>query len=106
MGAWSLIVEGANTYSPDPNRKAAHTAWSRWSIIQKGVMIATDYLVNSGGVIFAAQELALPTPPELQIPSGIHGSRKDVDRWLRTTRRISPPCPKNAWRPASPTAKR
>jgi glutamate dehydrogenase (NAD(P)+) len=83
MGAWSLIVEGANTYSPDPNRKAARTRMEQVSYRQKGVMIATDYLVNSGGVIFAAQEQILPTPPELQPPEGMLGNRAAVDAWLR-----------------------
>jgi CBS domain-containing protein len=83
MGAWSLIVEGANTYSPDPNRKAARTRMEQVVYRQKRVMIATDYLVNSGGVIFAAQEQILPTPPELQIPEGLLGNRTAVDDWLR-----------------------
>ena len=83
MGAWSLIVEGANTYSPDPNRKAARTRMEQMVYRQKGVLIATDYLVNSGGVIFAAQEQILPTPPELQIPEGMLGNRPAVDAWLR-----------------------
>ena len=83
MGSWSLIVEGANTYSPDPNRKAARTRMEQVVYRQKGVMIATDYLVNSGGVIFAAQEQTLPTPPELQIPPEMLGHREAVDRWLR-----------------------
>jgi glutamate dehydrogenase (NAD(P)+) len=82
MGSWSLIVEGANTYSPDPNRKAARTRMEQVVYRQKGVMIATDYLVNSGGVIFAAQEQILPTPAELQIPSEMLGHREAVDRWL------------------------
>lgn len=83
MGTWSLIVEGANTYSPDPNRKAARTRMEQVVYRQKGVLIATDYLVNSGGVIFAAQEQILPTPPELQIPEGMLGNRPAVDAWLR-----------------------
>jgi glutamate dehydrogenase (NAD(P)+) len=83
MGAWSLIVEGANTYSPDPNRKAARTRMEQVVFRQKGVMIATDYLVNSGGVIFAAQEQILPTPPELQLPEAMLGNRPAVDAWLR-----------------------
>jgi glutamate dehydrogenase (NAD(P)+) len=83
MGAWSLIVEGANTYSPDPNRKAARMRMEQVVFRQKGVMIATDYLVNSGGVIFAAQEQIVPTPPELQIPESMLGDRPAVDEWLR-----------------------
>ncbi|NIO08521.1 MAG: glutamate dehydrogenase, partial [Deltaproteobacteria bacterium] len=42
MGRWSVIVEGANTYSPDPNRKAARTRMEQVVYRQKGVMIATD----------------------------------------------------------------
>jgi glutamate dehydrogenase (NAD(P)+) len=83
MGAWSLIVEGANTYSPDPNRKAARTRMEQVVYRQKGVLIATDYLVNSGGVIFAAQEQILPTPPELHIPEAMLGNRPAVDAWLQ-----------------------
>ena len=83
MGAWSLIVEGANTYSPDPNRKAARTRMEQVVYRQRGVLIATDYLVNSGGVIFAAQEQILPTPPELQLPEEMLGNRPAVDAWLR-----------------------
>ncbi len=82
MGAWSLIVEGANTYSPDPNRKAGRTRMEQAVYRQKGVMIATDYLVNSGGVIFAAQEQLVPTPPELQLPAEMLGDRPAVEAWL------------------------
>ena len=82
MGTWSLIIEGANTYSPDPNRKAARTRMEQEVYRQKGVMIANDYLVNSGGVIFAAQEHIIPTPAHLQIPSKILGKRKSVENWL------------------------
>jgi glutamate dehydrogenase/leucine dehydrogenase/CBS domain-containing protein len=82
MGAWSVIVEGANTYSPDPNRKAARTRMEQVVYRQKGVMIANDYLVNSGGVIFAAQEQLIPPPPELQIPEQLLGQPEAVDKWL------------------------
>ena len=83
MGDWSLIVEGANTYSPDPNQKAARIRMEQVVYRQKGVMIANDYLVNSGGVIFAAQEQLIKTPDHLQIPQEIHGDRKAVDHWLK-----------------------
>ncbi|MBI5580523.1 MAG: CBS domain-containing protein [Deltaproteobacteria bacterium] len=83
MGAWSLIVEGANTYSPDPNRKAARTRMEQVVYRLKGVMIANDYLVNSGGVIFAAQEQIVPTPEALRIPDGMLGNREAVEAWLR-----------------------
>lgn len=82
MGNWSVIIEGANTYSPDPNRKVARARMERAVYRQKGVLIATDYLVNSGGVIFAAQEHLIKTPQELRIPENMLGDRNAVDRWL------------------------
>ena len=83
MGEWSVIVEGANTYSPDPNRKAARVRMEQIVYRQRGVMIANDYLVNSGGVIFAAQEHVIRTPAHLQIPSDRIGNRDATDRWLK-----------------------
>lgn len=83
MGKWSVIIEGANTYSPDPNRKAARTRMEQIVYGEKGVMIANDYLVNSGGVIFAAQEHIIKTPDKLQIPENLLGDRKAVETWLR-----------------------
>lgn len=82
MGKWAVIVEGANTYSPDPNRKAARIQMEQIVYRQKGVMIATDYLVNSGGVIFAAQEQLVKTPADLQIPPSALGDLAAVDNWL------------------------
>jgi glutamate dehydrogenase (NAD(P)+) len=82
MGTWSLIIEGANTYSPDPNRKASRIRMEQEVYRHKGIMIANDYLVNSGGVIFAAQEHLIPTPANLQIPPKILGKRKAVENWL------------------------
>lgn len=84
MGNWSVIVEGANTYSPDPNQKAARIHMEQIVYRQKGVMIANDYLVNSGGVIFAAQEHIIKTPDHLQIPVQMLGKYKEVERWLRS----------------------
>jgi glutamate dehydrogenase (NAD(P)+) len=83
MGDWSVIVEGANTYSSDPNEKAARTRLEQIVFRQKGIMIATDYLVNSGGVIFAAQEQIIQTPAHLQIPEKIVGQREAVEHWLK-----------------------
>jgi len=83
MGNWSVIVEGANTYSPDPNRKAARTRMEQVVYRQKGVMIANDYLVNSGGVIYAAQEHLIATPEQLQIPGKLLGQPEEVNRWLQ-----------------------
>ena len=82
MGKWRLVVEGANTYSPDPNKKAQRTRLEQIVYRGKGVMIANDYLVNSGGVIFAAQEYYLPTPAELQIPEERLGNPRAVQEWL------------------------
>jgi glutamate dehydrogenase/leucine dehydrogenase/CBS domain-containing protein len=82
MGRWAVIVEGANTYLPDPARKSARARMERAVYRQKGVLIATDYLVNSGGVIFAAQENLIKTPTELRIPQEALGDREAVNRWL------------------------
>jgi glutamate dehydrogenase (NAD(P)+) len=82
MGQWRLIVEGTNTYSPDPARRVIRSRMERAVYREKGVIIATDYLVNSGGVIFAAQERMIPTPAELKIPQECIGNRPAVDAWL------------------------
>jgi glutamate dehydrogenase (NAD(P)+) len=82
MGEWWLIVEGANTYSPDPERKAMRARMERAVYRQRGVLIATDYLVNSGGVIFAAQEKLIKTPPHLRIPDEMLGNPPAVEEWL------------------------
>lgn len=83
-GKWAVIVEGANTYSPDPARKAARLRMERAVYRQGGSLIATDYLVNSGGVIFAAQEHLIKTPASLRIPSEMLGDWKAVETWLET----------------------
>jgi glutamate dehydrogenase (NAD(P)+) len=83
MGKWSVIIEGANTYSPDPNRRAARTRMEQIVYGEKGVMIANDYLVNSGGVIFAAQEHIIKTPENLQIPDEMLGNSEAVEKWLK-----------------------
>jgi CBS domain-containing protein len=82
MGNWSMIVEGANTYSPDPSRKAARARMERAVYRQRGIIIATDYLVNSGGVIFAAQEHLIKTPDTLRIPDEMLGDAEAVADWL------------------------
>ncbi|MGB8646310.1 MAG: Glu/Leu/Phe/Val dehydrogenase dimerization domain-containing protein [Anaerolineae bacterium] len=82
MGRWSMIVEGANTYSPDPRRKAARRRMERVVYQERGTLIATDFLVNSGGVIFAAHERLIPTPGSLRIPQEMLGNREAVDAWL------------------------
>ena len=82
IGRWYLIIEGANTYSPDPERKAARARMERAVYRQGGVLIATDYLVNSGGVIFAAQEQLIKTPDHLRFPDELLGNQPAVDKWL------------------------
>ncbi len=82
MGDWTMVVEGANTYSPAPNRRAARSRMERSVYWQKGVLIATDFLVNSGGVIYAAQEQLLKPPTHLLIPEEMLGDRQAVDEWL------------------------
>ena len=83
MGNWAVIVEGANTYSSDPNEKAARTRMEQIVYRNKGIMIANDYLVNSGGVIFAAQEHIVKTPDHLQIPQNMLGDTRAVEGWLK-----------------------
>jgi glutamate dehydrogenase (NAD(P)+) len=81
MGKWAVIIEGANTYSPDPARRASRARMEREVYRDRGTLIATDYLVNSGGVIYAAQEHMIKTPAHLQIPEEFLGTRK-VNQWL------------------------
>ena len=82
MGDWRLIIEGANTYSPDPERKYARSRMEREVYRRRGILIVTDYLVNSGGVIFAAQEQLIKTPDHLRIPEKILGDFDRVNQWL------------------------
>ena len=82
MGSWNLIIEGANTYSPDKNRKYSRSRMEREIFRQRGILIVTDYLVNSGGVIFAAQEHLIKTPERLRIPEQYLGSFDEVSSWL------------------------
>jgi glutamate dehydrogenase (NAD(P)+) len=82
IGRWYVIIEGANTYSPDPERKAFRTRMERAVYRNMGVMIASDYMVNSGGVIFAAQEQLIKTPDHLRFPYELMGDVKAVEGWL------------------------
>jgi glutamate dehydrogenase (NAD(P)+) len=81
-GRWAMIVEGANTYSPDPSRRAARMRMERAVYWQRGTLIASDFLVNSGGVIFAAQEQVIQTPSSLSIPPRLLGNPGEVEHWL------------------------
>ncbi len=82
MGRWQIIVEGANTYSPNPTRKAERRRMERHVYRDRGILIATDYLVNSGGVIYAAHERIVPTPEHLLIPKNILGNSNAIEEWL------------------------
>ena len=46
------------------------------------MLIATDFLVNSGGVIYAAQERMIKTPNHVRIPEAMLGDREAVEGWL------------------------
>jgi glutamate dehydrogenase/leucine dehydrogenase/CBS domain-containing protein len=83
MGVWRIIIEGANTYSPVIERKSIRSRMEREVYRRRGVLIATDYLVNSGGVIFAAQEHLIKTPAHLRIPEAFLGNCTAVDQWLK-----------------------
>jgi glutamate dehydrogenase (NAD(P)+) len=82
-GQWAVIIEGANTYSPAPARRQARARLERAVFRHRGTLIATDYLVNSGGVIFAAQEHILRTPDSLRFPEEILGDAARAAEWLR-----------------------
>ncbi len=82
MGKWRIIVEGANTYSPNPARKAERRRMERHVYRDRGTLIATDYLVNSGGVIYAAHERIIPTPDHLLIPKALLGHSQKIEAWL------------------------
>ncbi len=86
MGKWRIIVEGANTYSPNPARKAERRRMERHVYRDKGILIATDYLVNSGGVIYAAHERIIPTPDHLLIPKALLGHPQKIEEWLEKNR--------------------
>lgn len=82
MGRWMMIVEGANTYHASPEHKTARARMEREVYRNKGILIATDFLVNAGGVIYAAQEHLIKTPSHLRIPEAMLGNRAAVDGWL------------------------
>ena len=87
MGNWAVIIEGANTYSPERSRKAARARMEREVYHNRGILIATDFLVNSGGVIFAVQERLIKTPPELRIPDEMLGNSVAIEKWLKENKK-------------------
>ena len=82
VGRWRLIVEGANTYSAVAEKRAEKRSIERILYHERGTFIATDYLTNSGGVIYAAHEKLVPTPPELCFPAQMRGDAEACERWL------------------------
>lgn len=82
MGDWRIIIEGANTYSPVAELKSNRQKMERVVYRRRGILIAPDYLVNSGGVIYAAQEHLIKTPAHLRIPDSLLGNRESVEQWL------------------------
>ena len=81
-GSWKIIIEAANTLSVEEERIKEREKLEEILFHKRGTFIATDYLVNSGGVIFAAFEKLQPTPKELEIPLDIRGDREKVQEWL------------------------
>lgn len=82
MGTWSVIIEGANTYSPIHERKLNRQKMEHEVYRNRGILIAPDYLVNSGGVIYAAQEHMIKTPSHIRIPDSLLGDHQAVEGWL------------------------
>jgi glutamate dehydrogenase (NAD(P)+) len=82
IGRWRVIVEGANTYSAAQEKRSEKRSIERILYRERGTFIGTDYLCNSGGVIYAAHEKLVPTPPELRFPKGIRGDSAACERWL------------------------
>jgi glutamate dehydrogenase/leucine dehydrogenase/predicted transcriptional regulator len=82
MGTWNVIIEGANTYSPIHERKLNRHKMEREVYRNRGILITPDYLVNSGGVIYAAQEHLIKTPAHLRIPDSLLGDQPAVEKWL------------------------
>jgi glutamate dehydrogenase (NAD(P)+) len=82
IGQWHIIVEGANTLSTVPEKQAERRSVERILYRERGTFVATDYLSNSGGVIFAGHERLVPTPAEIRFPDHILGDHAACERWL------------------------
>jgi glutamate dehydrogenase/leucine dehydrogenase/CBS domain-containing protein len=81
-GNWLIIVEGANTYQNEIEKRYEREKLER-ILYRRGTFIATDFLVNTGGVIFAAFEKLIPTPQNLQPGEDILGNKERMERWLK-----------------------
>jgi len=85
-GNWLIIVEGANTYQNEIEKKYEREKLER-ILYRKGTFIASDFLVNTGGVIFAAYEKLIPTPQNLQPCDDILGNKDRIEQWLKDHQR-------------------
>jgi glutamate dehydrogenase (NAD(P)+) len=84
-GNWLIIVEAANTYQNEIEKKYDREKLER-ILYRKGTFIATDFLVNTGGVIFAAYEKLTPTPENLLPGEDVLGSKDKIEKWLKAHR--------------------
>jgi glutamate dehydrogenase (NAD(P)+) len=82
IGRWHIIVEGANTLSTIPEKQAEKRSIERILYRERGTFVATDYLSNSGGVIYAGHEKLVPTPADIRLPADILGDHAACERWL------------------------
>ncbi len=85
-GNWLIIVEGANTYQNKIEKKYEREKLER-ILYRRGTFIATDFLVNTGGVIFAAYEKLIPTPQNLQPSEAVLGKKDRMEQWLKEHRK-------------------
>lgn len=85
-GTWDIIVEGANTYEINKEKRREKRQLEQ-ILYRRGTFLATDFLVNVGGVIFASYEKTVKTPKELQIPDYILGNREKVEEWLKKNKK-------------------
>ncbi|RMF91440.1 MAG: CBS domain-containing protein [Nitrospinota bacterium] len=82
VGRWRLIVEGANTYSSREEDRKAREALETALYKEQGTFLATDYLVNAGGVIFAAFE-KLEQADRCLPPRELLGNREAIEDFLQ-----------------------
>ncbi len=82
IGRWHVIIEGANTLSTVAEKRLEQRSIERILYRERGTFIATDYLSNSGGVIYAGHEKLVPTPESIRFPDRILGDQVECERWL------------------------
>jgi len=82
IGRWHVIVEGANTLSTVAEKQSERRSIERILYRERGTFVATDYLSNSGGVIYAGHERLVPTPADIRFPDDVLGDHEACERWL------------------------